>query len=167
MKEDQLLPAVRGVVEGIHVERDPRRWRGEGVQKLVAQRVPQSPEIGDRDGVLKPRQRRLAGQVDVARQTIAHQLERRVTAERVVIVLVLVVGDDAIHPLPDHRQIGVQNSAPARILQRGGKPLGQSNRLIKLPDRQQPRIARQLSLRDLHFDRLPRQKIEDKRQHTL
>ncbi len=54
VKEDQLLPAMRGVVEGIPVERDARRRGREGVQKLVAQRVPQSPEVGDRDGVAPP-----------------------------------------------------------------------------------------------------------------
>ena len=84
-----------------------------------------------------------------------------------MIVLILVVGEDAIDPLTDHRQIRVQHLAPARVPQRRPEARGQSNRLIKLSDRQQPRIAGQLSLRNLDFDRLSRQKIEDKRQHTL
>ena len=54
VKEDQLLPAMRGIVEGIQVERDAGGRRGEGVQKLIAQRVPQTPEVGDRDGVAPP-----------------------------------------------------------------------------------------------------------------
>lgn len=52
VKEDQLLLAMRGIVEGIDVERDPRRWRGEGVEELVTQHVSQPLEVGDRDGVL-------------------------------------------------------------------------------------------------------------------
>ena len=54
VKEDPLLSALRGIVERVHVERDPRRWRGEGVQKLIAQHVPQTPEVGDRDRVAPP-----------------------------------------------------------------------------------------------------------------
>jgi hypothetical protein len=84
-----------------------------------------------------------------------------------VIVLVFIVRQNAIDPLADHRQIRVQDFTPARVPQRRPEARGQSNRLIKLSDRQQPRIAGQLSLRNLDFDRLSRQKIEDKRQHTL
>ncbi len=84
-----------------------------------------------------------------------------------MIVLVFVVRQNAIDPLTDHRQIRVQDFTPARVPQRRPEARGQSNRLIKLSDRQQPRIAGQLRLRNLDFDRLSRQKIEDKRQHTL
>ena len=167
VKADQLLPTMCGIVEGVHVERDPRRRHGEGVQKLVAQCVTQSPEISDRDGVLKPRQCRLTGQIDPVRQAVTHQLERRVAAESVVIVLGLVVGQNALDPLKDHRQVRVQHLASACVAQCRRKPRGPSNRLIKLPDRQQPRLARQLRLRNLDFDRSLRREIENKRQHTL
>ena len=84
-----------------------------------------------------------------------------------MIVLVLVVRQNAVDPLADHRQVRVPNLAPARVPQRCRETPGQSNRLIKLPDRQQPGLAGQLSLRNLHFDRPLRQEIEDKWQHTL
>ena len=101
------------------------------------------------------------------RATQTDQLERRVAAECAVIVLGLVVGQNALDPLTDHRQVRVQDFTPARVAQCRRKPRGPSNRLIKLPDRQQPRLAHQLRLRNLDFDRpLPRE-IEDKRQHTL
>ena len=54
VKEDQLLPSMRGIVERIQVERDARRRRGEGVQKLVTQHVTQALEIGNRDRVAPP-----------------------------------------------------------------------------------------------------------------
>ena len=54
VKEDQLLPAMCGIVERVQVERDPGGRRGEGVQKLVAQRIPQTPRVGDRDRVAPP-----------------------------------------------------------------------------------------------------------------
>ena len=65
---------------------------------------------------MKPRQRRLTGQVEAVRQAVIDQLERRVAAERVVIVLVLVVRQNAIDPLTDHRQIRVQHLTRARPL---------------------------------------------------
>ncbi len=84
-----------------------------------------------------------------------------------MIVLVFVVRQNAIDPLADHRQIRVQDFPPARVPQCRRKSLRQSNRPIKLPDRQQPGLARQLSLRNLHFDRPLHREIEDQRQHTL
>ena len=84
-----------------------------------------------------------------------------------MIVLVFVVRQNAIDPLADHRQIRVQDFTPARVPQRRPEARGQSNRLIKLPDRQEPRLAGQLGLRNLDFDRPLRREIEDKRQHTL
>ena len=99
--------------------------------------------------------------------TQTDQLERRVAAECAVIVLGLVVGLNALDPLTVHRQVRVQHLASACVAQCRRKPRGPSNRLIKLPDRQQPRLARQLRLRNLDFDRPLRREIEDKRQHTL
>ena len=49
VKEDQLLPTMCGIVEVVHIERDPRRRHGEGVQKLVAQCVTQSPDTAPRN----------------------------------------------------------------------------------------------------------------------
>ena len=84
-----------------------------------------------------------------------------------MIVLVLVVGENAIDPLTDPRPIRVPHLAPARVPQRRSEARGPSNRLLQLPDRQEPRLAGQLRLRHLDFDRPLRREIDDQRQHTL
>ena len=88
MKHDQLLIAVRGVVEGIEVERDvPRRFI-ERLDEQVGEDIPQTPQISDRDGVLKPRERRLTGQVGIIGQAIRDHFEDGVRPQSVVVVLV-------------------------------------------------------------------------------
>src|SRR5512135_247012 len=54
MEHDQLLAAMRGVVEGVEVEREMPRWPVERLDEEVDQHVPQPVQVGDRDGVLEP-----------------------------------------------------------------------------------------------------------------
>ncbi|ODU00265.1 MAG: hypothetical protein ABS79_03655 [Planctomycetes bacterium SCN 63-9] len=87
MEERQLLLAVRRVVEGVEVEREvPRRLVGRG-EELIDQGITRSPEIGDRDGVLEPRERGLAGEVGFVGSPAGDELEDRIGPERVMIVL--------------------------------------------------------------------------------
>ena len=65
MKHNQVLVAIRGVVEGVEIEREMPRRLVERLDEEVDQHVPQPVQVGDRDGVLKPREGRLAGQVGV------------------------------------------------------------------------------------------------------
>jgi hypothetical protein len=82
---------VRGIVEGVQVQGERGLRSIKGRDELIDQHVPQPPEIGNRDGVLEPGERGLAGQVlRIVRKTVGDQLEDRITAEGVVIVLVLV-----------------------------------------------------------------------------
>lgn len=119
--------------------------------------------------VLEPRERRLRrGQClgVVARLAVADQRKDGVVAKRVVIVLVFVTGDDAVDPLPHHRQQRVVRIA-ACLMERGGELLGEADPLVKLADQEQPRVARQPTSRDLDDDTLLRMKPQALRPHTL
>ena len=102
MKQRELLLAVRRIVPGIPVQGDPRRWfgkrwLGKRWQEQVHKHAPRAVPISDADGVLKPRERRLTGQVllRIAGIAIRNPLEDRVVTERVVIVLIFIVRE---HP---------------------------------------------------------------------
>jgi hypothetical protein len=109
MKEDQLLLAMRRIVERINVQSDARWRRGEGLQKFVADHVSQSLEIGRCDRILKPGKCRLTGQVDIVRQAITNQLECGIAPQRVVVILVFISANDAVDPLTCHRQGRMQD----------------------------------------------------------
>ena len=67
VEHDQLLLPVRGVVEGVDVEREVAGRLVEGLDEQIHQDVAQPPQVGDRDGVLEPREGRLTGEVGVRR----------------------------------------------------------------------------------------------------
>jgi hypothetical protein len=75
VEHDQLLLAVRRVVEGVDVEREVPRRRVEGLEEQVDQDVAEPPEVGDRDGVLEPREGRLAGEVGPVGEPVGDELE--------------------------------------------------------------------------------------------
>ena len=89
------------------------------------------------DQVLKAAQRRLTGQGIILRQLPGHQLENRIVPQRVVIIAVLVAGQDAKESLPQHRQKRVL-PARVRILQALCHPGGVVPALIKLPHASSP-----------------------------
>lgn len=88
-----LLVAVGGVVGGVEVQEDPLRRPPLGALPDVelAQGVSHPKASASIGGVLQPRHRRLAREVLAGlRQRPAHELEERVGAKGVGIVLVLV-----------------------------------------------------------------------------
>ena len=64
------------------------------------------------DGVLEPRERGLAGQIVVLDRAVADQLEDRIAPQHVVVVLVGVVGQDAVDPRAGHLQERMVDVAP-------------------------------------------------------
>ena len=66
---------MRRVVEGIEVEREVVGRRVERLDEQIDQHVAQPPEVGDRDGVLEPRQRGLAGEVGIVGESVGDELE--------------------------------------------------------------------------------------------
>ncbi len=65
VKHDQLLIAMRGIVEGIEIESDVARRSLKRLNEQVDEDVPQTPQVGDRDSILKSRERGLTGQVRI------------------------------------------------------------------------------------------------------
>ena len=161
VEERQLLLAMRGIVEHVDVEGQVPRGRGERGDELVDENVLQSPQRADVDGVLEAGQGGLAGQFPAFGRTAGEEFEERIVAEHVVVVLVGVVGQDAVDPHADHFQKGMRaRLGVAGVVEGGGKLSGQAELLVQLPDRQQPRVAGQLSLLRLDDNGLTIEEIE-------
>jgi hypothetical protein len=68
-------------------------------------------------------------------------------AEGVVVVLVLVTGEDAVDPGPDHLQKGVlREVGVAAVVQGVGEGPGEPDSLVELADGQQSGVTGQLAL---------------------
>jgi hypothetical protein len=81
--------------------------------------------------------------------------------QTVVVVLVLVVGQNAVAPHADHLREGMLDKRlMARIIQGPGKLSGQPDPLVELPDRQQAGVAGHLGLDRLDDHRLAGKEIE-------
>ena len=102
------------------------------------------PQVGDRDGVLEPREGRLTGEVGIVGEAVGDELEDGVGPQGVVVVLVLVIGEDAVDPLPDHAQERLLGERRiASVVEGGGELFGEPDLLIELPDREEPGVAGQ------------------------
>ena len=86
----------------------------ERLDELIDQNVSQPPQVGDRDGVLEPRQSGLTGQIGIIGQAVGDHLEDGIGSQSIVVVLVLVVGEDAVDPLPHHAQQGLLRKVGSR-----------------------------------------------------
>ena len=160
VKHAQLLLSMRGVVEGVDVEREVSGRRVEGLDEQIHQHVTQPPEVWDRDGVLEPRERRLTGEVGIVGKSVGDELEDRIRSQRIVIVLILVIGEDAVDPLPDHAQQRLPREGRiAAIVESGRELFGESDVLVDLSHGQEAGIAGEWCGRDLDFDGSRRQKI--------
>ncbi len=59
-----------------------------------------------------------------------------------MIVLVLVIGEDAVDPLADHAQHGLARERRiAAVVEGVGELLGESDSVVELPHREEPGIA--------------------------
>ena len=108
---------MRFIVGGVEVE-------GELGRELAAVLVPQPFDPGHRqefdpafegegiDPVFEAREGGLAGAGAVVRNAAGHELEERVVAEAVVVVAVLVVGEEPVQALAEHLQQSVFGVLP-------------------------------------------------------
>jgi hypothetical protein len=90
VEEGRLLMTVGRVVERVDVQFQPGRRYGEHGEERLDEHVPQPVERGDVDGVLEPRMCGLALQVVVGGPPSGDELEHRIGAEGVVVVLICV-----------------------------------------------------------------------------
>jgi hypothetical protein len=168
VEHDEWLLAVRRLVHRVAVAAEPARRRSERRDEVIDQRVTQAPERRNRDGVLEARERGLAGQVVGVRTAPRDDLEHWIAAQRVVIVLVLVAGDDAVQPRPKHfRALMPDQLGGACILQRVDEPPGKPDPLIKLAERQQASVTGKSGLARLDDQRRGGKKIEHPLPSTL
>ena len=85
----------------------------------------------------------MAGEVVIVGKSIGDELEDGIRSQRIMIVLILVISEDAVDSLPDHAQkrlpgeVGVSS-----IVESSGELLGESDSLVELPHRQEAGIAR-------------------------
>src|SRR5262249_37694014 len=108
----------------------------------------------DGDGVLEAGQSGLAGQVAVRGGAVGDELEGGVGAEGIVVVLVLVAGQNAVDAGADHFQQGMLDErGGAGVIEGIGEGLRESDALIELADREQPGIAGELTGRRLDDER--------------
>ncbi len=144
--EGQLLLAVGRVIDGVEVERQVARRRIEGGDELVEEDVAQPLEGRDGDGVLEAGQRWLARQLRVVRGAVGEELEDGVGAEGIVIVLVFVAREDAVHAGADHLQKRVLGEARvAGVVEGLGEGPGEPDALVELPDGEQTGVAGELA----------------------
>ena len=161
VEEGQLLLPMRGIVEHVDVEGQMPRGSGERGDELVDEDILQSPQGTDVDGVLEAGQGGLAGQFPAFGRTAGEEFEERIVAEHVVVVLVGIVGQDAVDPHADHLQKRMGADVRVAGIIEGGRELGgQAELLVQLPDRQQPGVAGQLCLLRFNDDRLMIEEIE-------
>jgi hypothetical protein len=143
--ERQLLVAVGRVIDRIEVERQVTRRGVEGGDELVNEDIAQPLEGLDADGVFEAGERRLAGQVVPVRGAVGDDLEDGAGAEGVVVVLVLVAGQDAVDAGADHRQEGVLGQLRvAGVVESVGESPREPDALIELADGQEPGVAGKL-----------------------
>src|SRR5262249_2563861 len=125
-----------------------------GGDELVEEDVAQALEGLDGDGVLEAGQRRLAGQVVLVGGAVGDELEDGVGAEGVVIVLVLVAGEDAVDAGADHLPVGVLGEVGvAGVVQGVGEGAGETDTFVELADGEQPGVAGELARRRLDDER--------------
>ena len=125
VEEGQLLVAVNHVQGVIDVQGDRLRLAGVAVAPGVDHGVGQADDGLQVRSVLPARDRRLRAQVAAAvGQAAAGQLERRIAAQAVEVVGVLVAAGDGQHSRPQDRgdRMGHQGRI-ARVGNEGGDPI--------------------------------------------
>ena len=152
---------MSGIVEHVDVEGQVPRGPAERSDELVDQDLFQTPQRSDVDGVLEAGQSGLAGQLLARRRAPSEDFEDRIVTQHVVVILVGIVGQDAVDPHAGHFRKAVGGLLRATWIVQGGRKLGrQADLLVKLTDGQEPRITGQLGLLRGDDNRLLREKVQ-------
>jgi hypothetical protein len=145
MKERELLRPVGRIIRAVEIEDEISRMLvrpvGVGTEPVDAG-AREALDRGPVDGILEPRERRLRSE---SRPSIRRDdLKRRVVAEPVGIVGVLVPGDDLIQPLADERVQVMRDVARVSGVDDPADHIGaETELLIEVADEQQAGIRRE------------------------
>lgn len=122
VEKRELLAAVHEIVGIVDVEHDGRRRDPIGLAEYVDETDADAVERTCVGKVLQPRDGRLARQAGTALgRAVDRDLERRVVAERIEVVGVLVAAGDGDHARRHHIGVTVRDEQPiARLGQRSG-----------------------------------------------
>ena len=135
VEQRELLMAVHNIVGVVDIEPDRGRRSRVGRHPLIDERVGQAHHVSQRRRVFQPRQGRLRAQVPASvGQPPAGELERRIGAQVIEIVGVLVAPADRENPGADHvgdrvgdaRAIAPIGNATRHTLGQAQAPLGQA-----------------------------------------
>ena len=144
-------------------------WRTvEGSDEPVEQLIVKPGKRGHFDGVLEARERGLARQIVVGDGTVAEQLEDRIASQHVVIVLVGVVGEDAVDSHTNHFQIGMLDIARIPPIDECfGELFCESEHFVELSEWKQSGVAGNLFFRWHYHNLLGCAKIKFKLKSSL
>ena len=145
VEQRQLLAAVDGIVGIVDVEDDALGNTVEAFAKQIDHGQPHARQLAPRRRVLEPRQGWLRHQIATGLgQAPTGQLERRIEAQHVEVVAILVAASDGEHARPDHVGVGVGRARRiARVGQATGKARGKTEPLLDPAQQQHAAVGRQ------------------------
>ena len=128
IEERELLLAVRGIIGVVDIEHDAVRHTIPAFAEQVDEPQSDAFERAPVGQVLEPGQRRLAHQIEAALGgAAARDLERRIGAQRIEVVAVLIAGRDRHHARRRHVGVGVDDARRIAVVgQRRGDDVGEA-----------------------------------------
>jgi len=153
VEQGHLLMAMSDVFGVVDVQKDRNRRRSVRLDKRLDQDVRDTVKISPRNGVLQPRERRLAGQRLVVGKSLTGHLQGRVLPQRVRVIRVLVAASDLEDPLLEHvqkRMLGI--AGMTAIVKNLGHTLEQPHAAFDLPKEKHSRVGRDLAAVEVDFD---------------
>jgi hypothetical protein len=128
IEERELLLAVRGIVGVVDIEHDVLRHALPALAEQVDEPQSDTFERAPVGQVLEPGQRRLAHQIEAGLgRATAGELERRIGAQRIEVVAVLIAGRDRHHARRRHVGVAVDDARGIAIVgQRRGNDVGEA-----------------------------------------
>ena len=153
VEESQLLMTMGRVFGIVDVQNDRHGRRPIRFDKRFDQDLGDAVKIRPRDGVLQPRERRLAGQWLIFREPFAGHLQGRVLPERVRIVGVFVTTRNLEDPLLEHVQERMPRIAGmTTIMKKLGDAVEELHPAFDLPEEKHSSVGRNLAAVKIDFD---------------
>ena len=145
VEQGQLLAAVDGIEGIVDIEGDALGTTLEASEEQIDHRQPHAHKRAPRRRVLEARQGWLAHQIATRLgQAATGQLERRIDAQGIEVVAILVATGDGEQPCPDHVGVGMYRARRiARVGQAGGKAIGDPETRLDPAQHQNAPVGRQ------------------------